>query len=220
VAEHPSFSEFINTCIPSYMHSDIREGITEYLTMQALGKQQTSDEYGNQTKMIATIVAALSNGNQRLMEAYWYGNVEAFLPIMQEIDLPTATLDEETQQQIIDLGEHGKFLLGEADGDGLNCLIDAIGKALGTPPTVTERRRIRAALINLGLAQQGQFLWNDQQVLSAILQGLGENPNTTSIYFVDNQNQVDDQTYANHGQVIYIFNHQNVHFSPLHLLPD
>ncbi|MDB4286384.1 RasGAP domain-containing protein, partial [bacterium] len=123
---------------------------------------------------------------------------------------------EATGMDDIDLGEsHGIFSMGRADGTGLNCLIDSIGKALGINTTNTEREEIRKTLISMNLAKKNEFLYNDQPILSAILQGLDRRPGDANIFFVtDDSTVVDNQTYnMRAGTTIYIHNDNNVHFS-------
>ena len=120
----------------------------------------------------------------------------------------------EQQPQVLDLGNHGRFVVGQANGEGMNCLIESIALALRTQPSSEEVASIREALDTIRLTQPQHFVWNDQQVLSAILEGLGEDPQLTGIYFVTG-NVVDDQTYAFGGQLAYIYNVGNVHFSPM-----
>jgi hypothetical protein len=216
-AEHPAFSEFLAIYIPDHLQSDIREGITEYLAMYALDQvEESSEDYPNQKLMIDSIIGKLPDGYQRLVEAYWFGNVEAFLPVMQLADFrKNKSQDEMDFDEMMIVENHGIFRLGVANGNGLNCLIDSIGQALDIETTNLFRRNVRLKLIEIGLATENDFLWNDQNVLSAIIQCLGLDPQTLTIIFVDDMGRIDDQTYNFDGRKIYIRNRRNVHFDPM-----
>ncbi|MEH2310931.1 MAG: aldo/keto reductase [Nostoc sp.] len=91
-AEHPEFTQFLDSHIPEYMRSDIREGITEYLAMDALGKRgKKAKVYKDQKAKIDKIVNALDHGHERLLDAYWHGNAEAFFGkslLETEVNMP------------------------------------------------------------------------------------------------------------------------------------
>lgn len=107
------------------------------------------------------------------------------------------------------------FTIGSSSGEGLNCLIDSIRLALGLNHTAEDIAAIRTELITAGLANEHEFLYNDQQVLEAILVGLGQNPNNVNIFFVAGD-LIDNFTYNFNGATtIYIHNAGNVHFSPM-----
>jgi hypothetical protein len=146
------------------------------------------------------------------------GGSKAFSPFSGKGTSKSKVEIEPKSASITDLGEsHGQFKLGTASGSGLNCLIDSIGKALGINPSATKREEIRKMLIDLKLAKKNEFLYNDQPILSAILQGLGRRPGDANIFFITGDSTVvDNQTY-NMGarNTIYIHNADNVHFSPM-----
>jgi len=214
-AEHPYFTEFLEHYIPDHLQSNIREGITEYLAMYALGKSDESSEaYEGQKSMIDNIINLLPNGFERLQEAYWLGNVAAFLPVMLK-DFERGSKDESEAEEVQIIQGVGSFSIGTASGNGLNCLIDSIGQALRIKTSSLERGRIRNTLIELGWALEGDLLWNDQNVLSAIIQSLGRNPAEITIVFINDMGAVDDQTYNFGDETIYIRNRGNVHFDPM-----
>ncbi|MEM7246290.1 MAG: hypothetical protein AAF533_13155, partial [Acidobacteriota bacterium] len=143
---------------------------------------------------------------------------DAFLPIMEKGELGIDMVGEGgSGVRGVDLGEaHGQFVRGTASGAGFNCLIHAIAQALGIDCDVELRQQIRRRLMELGLAGEGTFIYNDQNTLAAILQGLNANHNDVNIIFVQG-NTVDDQTYNMNGsQTIYIYNVSNVHFEPMY----
>lgn len=114
--EHPNFTSFFQHNIPIGLQSDLREGITEYLTetiwtelistLPITPKDTLSDlsktlsttksrkpklsspytQYVPQVRMINDIIKILNeeegNGTDRLKEAYFSGNIEAFLPAL------------------------------------------------------------------------------------------------------------------------------------------
>ncbi|WP_052600075.1 hypothetical protein [Aureispira sp. CCB-QB1] len=107
------------------------------------------------------------------------------------------------------------FIVGSASGEGLNCLIDSIRIALGLNTSAERIAEIRQALIDAGLAQANQFLYNDQRVLEEILVALNQDPNDVNIFFTQG-NLMDNWTYNfGGGTTIYIHNANNVHFSPM-----
>lgn len=111
--EHPHFTSFLATNVPVGLQSDLREGVTEYLTeriwkevtlslptggdtLSDLSKPLTvsatrkstlptlDKQYQLQVGIINTIIGILDkkegNGDRRLEEAYFSGNIQAFLP--------------------------------------------------------------------------------------------------------------------------------------------
>ncbi len=121
-AEHPDFHQFLVDHIPESLHSDIREGITEYFTRKIMIRVNAEAEEGNvkastnpastaeklvtskatlskiaeekrkqeelnggkeyeaQVQVVEAILKLLEDGETRLEQAYFYGNVNAFLP--------------------------------------------------------------------------------------------------------------------------------------------
>ncbi|MEW7289085.1 eCIS core domain-containing protein [Aquimarina sp. 2304DJ70-9] len=120
--------------------------------------------------------------------------------------------------------ENQKFKLGTASGWGNNCLIFSIAKALNVQCTSKKTKEIRKNMIAIGILGVGEnnFLANDQEILTAILQSLGKNPNTVSIVFNHRNNanqwiEPDTLTYDNPGAptTMYIANYGQYHFVPM-----
>ncbi len=117
-----------------------------------------------------------------------------------------------------------KFELGTASGSNNNCLIFSIAKALNVKCTSDKAKEIRKHMIDMKISDVGEsnFLENDGKILTAILQSLGENPNTVSIVFNYRNNAdewigTDKVTYYNEGasRTLYIANYGQIHFVPM-----
>lgn len=118
--EHPNFTSFLVNNVPMGLQSDLREGITEYLTQSIweklidelpTGRDTLSDltnpltvassrkkklrdidkQYPFQVEIINAILSLLDqqegSGARRLEEAYFSGNIQAFLPTFSESEM-------------------------------------------------------------------------------------------------------------------------------------
>ena len=111
------------------------------------------------------------------------------------------------------------YVDGTASGLGCNCLIYSIGRLVrGRDLSATEAAGVRRSLITLGLAGESDYLANDQQTISAIIDSLGEDPNRVRIVFVTPDGHLDTNTFNEHGGRLLglIHNLGMTHYVPMH----